>query len=72
MEWGGEESTDVIGMAHAVEDASKIKKDFCLDVVAGMLDLVNTNHTQLTYCLASLSLSVPSMCASRSQLSLQH
>ena len=58
MEWGGDESTSVIGGAHAVEDASKIKKDFCLDVVAGILDLVKLNAVQLTCCLDFLSASV--------------
>ena len=52
MEWGGDDSSDaVIGGAHAVEDASKIKKDFCLDVVAGMLDLVN-------FCYIAVCLSI--------------
>ena len=41
-EWGSgtEGDSAVIGAAHAVENESKIKPDFCLDVVAGMLDVV--------------------------------
>lgn len=44
VEWGSgsDGQTDVIGAAHAVENASKIAPDFCLDVVAGMLDVVST------------------------------
>ena len=42
-EWssGSEGPTDIIGAAHAIENESKIKDDFCLDVVAGMLDVVS-------------------------------
>ena len=44
VEWGtgSEGQTDIIGAAHAVENATKITPDFCLDVVAGMLDVVRT------------------------------
>ena len=44
VEWGSgsDAQTDVIGAAHAVENATKIAPDFCLDVVAGMLDVVRT------------------------------
>jgi hypothetical protein len=44
VEWGSgsDGQTDVIGAAHAVENATKIAPDFCLDVVAGMLDVVRT------------------------------
>jgi Protein similar to CwfJ C-terminus 2 len=44
VEWGSgsDGQTDVIGAAHAVENATKIAPDFCLDVVAGMLDVVST------------------------------
>ena len=41
-EWGcGDDPSEVIGAAHAVENAAKISKDFCLNVVAGMLDVVS-------------------------------
>ena len=47
VEWGSgsEGQTDIIGAAHAVENATKITPDFCLDVVAGMLDVVRTVRT---------------------------
>jgi hypothetical protein len=41
-EWGGgEDPSEVIGAAHAIENAAKISQDFCLNVVAGMLDVVS-------------------------------
>ena len=52
VEWGtgSEGQTDIIGAAHAVENATKITPDFCLDVVAGMLDVVRT-YVRLYVCV---------------------
>lgn len=43
VEWGTNNDKDtIIGAAHAVEDSNKVGSDFCLDVVAGILELVRS------------------------------
>ena len=53
-EWGSgsEGPTDIIGAAHAIENETKIKDDFCLDVVAGMLDVVRPLSGFKLFCFS--------------------
>jgi hypothetical protein len=44
VEWGSgnddSASSQIIGYAHPIEDSNKIDSNFCLDLVAGMLQMV--------------------------------
>ena len=54
-EWAcADDPSEVIGAAHAVENAAKISQEFCLNVVAGMLDVVSPSSS-LSPSLSSTS-----------------